>query len=238
MSQLWGSLVGGFSTVIQFFYGLTETAGFGNYGIAIIMLTVVMKMALYPLTAKQLASVKAMQELQPQIKELQEKHKKNPEKAQKAIMELYQKKKVNPLAGCLPLLVQMPILIAFYQALLRFDYVKPEAASFLWISNLSNPDHTLILPILTAAATFWQQKVSTTSVNDPTQRTMLYTMPLFLGWISYKLPAGLGLYWVVFSVLGALQQIYVNRTNRTGKEVPETPPEGEGKRKKGDKDKK
>lgn len=239
--SIWGTLVAGFSSVIEFFYQMTVTIGYGNYGLAIILLTATMKMLLYPLTAKQMKSVKAMQEIQPQIKELQEKHRKNPEKAQKAVMELYREKKVNPLAGCLPLLIQMPILIAFYQALLRFNYADPSAAGFLWIANLSQSkpsDPYYILPILTAAATYWQQRVSTASPNDPTQRTMLYTMPLFLGYIAYTVPAGLALYWVVFSVLGAVQQLFINRSNKTAISVPAAPSEGEGKRKKGDKDKK
>jgi len=106
----------------------------------------------------------------------------------------------------------MPILIAFYQALLGLEYLEPShAGTFLWIANLSQPDRTLILPILTAASTFWQQKVSTANTGDQTQKYMLYFMPLFIGYLSYTFPAGLALYWVIFSVIGALQQIYVNR---------------------------
>lgn len=248
---MWGNFVSGFAWIIQKFYEATALVGIANFGVAIIFITIAMKILLYPLTAKQMASVKAMQEIQPQIKKLQEKHKKNPEKAQKAIMELYRKKRINPLAGCLPLLIQMPILIAFYQALYRIKDIvtnlqlDPSALKFLWIADITNPDQSLvvggqaypipILPVLAAATTFWQQRVSITSVNDPTQRAMLYTMPLFLGWISYKLPAGLALYWVMFSILGALQQMYVNRT-QAGKETEEVPPEEEGKKKKGDKD--
>lgn len=231
---MWGSLVNGFSEIIQLFYKLTVALGIGNYGLAIILITVAIKLLLYPLTAKQMQSVKEMQELQPRIKEIQEKYKKQPEKAQQAIMELYREKKVNPLSGCLPLLIQLPILIAFYQALLRFPYQDPEAAGFFWISNLSSPDHTLVLPVLAALATFWQQRVSTFSVEDPTQRMMLYTMPIFMGYLAYKLPAGLALYWVVFSVLGALQQMYINHRHRAGKNGDDAAP-SEGKRKKGEK---
>jgi YidC/Oxa1 family membrane protein insertase len=109
----------------------------------------------------------------------------------------------------------MPILIAFYQALLHLEYLEPSHAGFLWIANLSQPDRTLILPILTAASTYWQQKVSTINTQDQTQKYMLIFMPLFIGYLSYTFPAGLALYWVVFSVIGALQQMYVNhKTNK------------------------
>jgi len=211
---LWQSFVNGFSQIIQFFYTLTNDFGIGNYGLAIILITVLLKIILYPLSAKQMESVRAMQEIQPKIKELQEKYKKQPEKAQQAIMELYRKHKVNPLAGCLPLLVQMPILIAFYQALFHLEYLEPSHAGFIWITNLSEPDHMLILPILAAASTFWQQKVSMPSTTDPTQRYMLYFMPLLIGYFAYKFPAGLALYWVVFNLIGSVQQIYINKQSK------------------------
>jgi len=230
-ADLWGSLVDGFTAVINFCYLLTAKVGWGNYGMAIILLTIAMKMLLYPLTAKQMASVKAMQEIQPMVKEIQEKYRKEPEKAQHAIMDLYRQKKVNPLAGCLPLLIQLPILIAFYQALLKFPYVDETAAGFFWIPNLSNPDPWFILPILAAASTFWQQKVSMTSANDQTQKTLLFTMPLFLGYLAYKMPAGLALYWVVFSVLGAVQQMYINSKRSPVEAIPA--PEETGKKKRG-----
>ena len=208
---MWHSFVQGFSSLIQLFYSFTVQMEIGNYGLAIIMITISLKLLLYPLSAKQMSSVKAMQQIQPKVKDLQEKYKGQPEKAQKAVMELYKENKVNPLAGCFPLLIQMPILIAFYQALLGLEYLEPSHAGFLWIANLSQPDRTLILPILTAASTYWQQKVGTPNTGDATQKYMLIFMPLFIGYLSYTFPAGLALYWVVFSVIGALQQIYVNR---------------------------
>jgi YidC/Oxa1 family membrane protein insertase len=174
------------------------------------MITILLKMLLYPLSAKQMSSVKAMQKIQPKVKEMQEKFKDKPEKAQKAVMELYKEHKVNPLAGCLPLLVQMPILIAFYQALLHLEYLEPAHAGFLWIANLSTPDRSFILPLLAAASTYWQQKVGTPATGDQTQKYMLMFMPVFIGYIAYTFPAGLALYWVVFSIIGALQQLYIN----------------------------
>jgi YidC/Oxa1 family membrane protein insertase len=259
---LWSQIVEGFIWIIKEFYMATAYVGIANFGVAILLITVVFKVILYPLTVKQLQSVKAMQEIQPQIKELQEKHRKNPERAQKAVMELYKERKVNPLAGCLPLLIQMPILIAFYQALYKLptyaEGIPAEALKFLWIPNITEADHAIriagfpleinlgnfvitisIMVILVAVTTYWQQKVSTASVNDPTQRTMLYMMPIFIGWVAMKLPAGLAIYWVTFSALGALQQIYINKMKKPAIEVsPAAPPEEEVKRKKGDKKKK
>lgn len=219
---MWHSFVHGFSDIIQLFYSFTVKMGVGNYGLAIILITILLKVLLYPLSARQMSSVKAMQELQPMVKDLQERYKGQPEKAQKAVMELYKEHKVNPLAGCFPLLIQMPIIIAFYQALLRLEYLVPAHAGFLWIANLSMRDTTFILPILTAASTYWQQKVSTTNTKDQMQKYMLYFMPLFIGYIASTFPAGLALYWVVFSVIGALQQIYVNRKHNKAQAIVET----------------
>ena len=123
---------------------------------------------------------------------------------------------MNPLGGCLPLLIQMPIFIAFYQSLLNFNFVNPEHAGFLWIPNIGEPDPYLILAILSALTTFLQQKLSmVSSNNDKTQRIMLYFMPLMMAWIAVKMPAGLPLYWVLFNIFGILQQLYVNRTQNT-----------------------
>lgn len=207
---LWDGLIKIFSDLLQYSYFLTVKIGIPSYGLAIIIITIAFKIVLYPLTVKQMKSMKAMQEIGPKVKQIQEKYKDKPEKSQQAVMELYKQHGVNPMAGCLPLLVQMPILIAFYQALLHFPYSNPEHAGFLWfVQNLSKPD-PWVLPILAAATTFLQQKVTTTS-NDPTQRTMLYVMPLFIGWMARSFPAGLALYWVVFNIAGTIQQIFINR---------------------------
>ena len=107
---------------IELLYSITESLGFGSYGLAIILLTIVIKMLLYPLTAKQMQSMKAMQMLQPKLKKIQEKHRDNPQMMQQKMAELYQNAGVNPLAGCLPMLIQMPILMGMYYALFNFDY--------------------------------------------------------------------------------------------------------------------
>jgi YidC/Oxa1 family membrane protein insertase len=213
---LWQALVNGIAAMLSFFYGITKALGIPSYGLAIIFLTLVIKIVLYPLSYKQMHSMKKMQDIQPKVKELQEKYKKNPEKANQAIMELYKENKVNPMSGCLPLLVQMPILIALFQALRDFVYVDPAAAKFLWVPHLKDPDPYYIIPVLVALTTYLQSKVTTPASGDnpaaeQTQKMMLYFMPLFIGYISLNFPAGLGIYWTFFSIFGALQQLYINR---------------------------
>ena len=201
-----------FKFVLGGLYSLTETFGFGNYGLAIIILTVIIKVLLYPLTQKQLKSMKAMQELQPKLKKIQEKYKDNPQMLQQKMTQLYQNAGVNPLAGCLPLLIQMPILMAMYYALFSFDYGET-VPSFLWIENLSHPDPFYILPLLSALTTFLQQKISMT---EPTQQTRIFmvVMPLFIGFISLNFPAGLVLYWVTMNVVQIVQQWWISKKDK------------------------
>lgn len=204
---IWDQLIAGMTWLLQFFYGWTKAVGVPNYGIAIILLTITVKMVLFPLTVKQMRSMKITQQLQPKIKEIQERHK-DPQKAQMAMMELYKQYGASPLAGCLPLLLQMPVLIGLYSTLNKFKF--PEHAGFLWISNLKDPDPWYILPVLAGATTFLVQWM-TTNMQDQTQRTMLYVMPVFIGWLTIKFPSGLGLYWVVSNIVSAIQQYFINR---------------------------
>lgn len=226
--QVFQALVDGMTWLLNWFYQVTVAVGLPNYGLAIILLTVVVKVALYPLSYKQMHSMKAMQKLQPKIKEIQEKHKgKDQQKMQQAVMELYKEHNVNPMSGCLPLLVQMPILIALYRSLFNFPFLNEAHASFLWVPNLSQHDALYLLPLLAGVTTYIQSKM-TTSMADPTQRMMLYTMPLFIAWISSTVPAGLALYWVVFNVVGTVQQYFINnRVVAVGEGVVD----GEGSRK-------
>lgn len=210
--ELFNSIVDGMTWLLNWLYQFTVNAGVPNYGIAIILLTVIIKMALYPLSHKQMKSMLAMQQLQPKIKEIQDKWKnKDPKKMQQMIMDLYKEHNVNPAAGCLPLLVQMPILIALYRSLFQFPYINEAHAKFIWV-HLSDKDPYFILPILAGATTYLQSKM-TTSTSDPTQRMMLYTMPVFIAWISSTVPAGLALYWVVFNVVGSIQQYFINKSS-------------------------
>nr|WP_243137443.1 YidC/Oxa1 family membrane protein insertase [Heliorestis convoluta] len=215
---MWDLIVGSFISFIQFFYNITNMIGIPNYGLAIILITIFIKMALYPLTVKQMRSMRSMAELAPKQKAIQEKHKKNPQKAQEEMMKLYKDAGVNPLSGCLPLLIQLPILIAFYGALLNFNYANEAHAQFLWLDSLSVADTTFILPILAAATTYLQMKVSAPPANLQTpqseqmQKMMSVMMPLLIGWMAYTFPAGLALYWVTFNTVGILQQLYINRS--------------------------
>jgi len=209
--EIFNAIVDGMTWLLNILYNFTAIIGLPNYGLAIILLTVVIKLVLYPLTQKQMKSMLAMQQLQPKIKEIQEKWKnKDPKKAQEQIMQLYKENNVNPAAGCLPLLVQMPILIALYRSLFTFPYVNEAHASFIWLQNLSDRDPYYILPVLAGVTTYLQSKL-TTNANDPTQKMMLYTMPVFIGWISATVPAGLALYWATFNVASAVQQYFVNK---------------------------
>jgi len=185
----------------------------GNYGFAIILLTIVIRTVLLPLTVAQTRSTQKMQELNPKIEELKKKYKNEPEKLNQKTMELWRSQKVNPLSGCLLLLVQFPFLIAFFRLL--NDYAYQGSASFLWISHLGKPDALFILPVLAAATTFWQTKVAT-PVADSSQNTMLYAMPLLIGWISTRFAAGLALYWVVSNLYGIAQH-YITPRPRVGK---------------------
>lgn len=197
---------------LTFFYDITILIGFPNYGLAIILLTAVIKMALYPLTVKQVKSMKGLQDLQPKIKELQEKYKGNKDKLNKEMAVFYKQAGVNPLAGCLPLLVQMPILIAIFFAIRDYHYLNEP--SFLWLANLSqaNPsDPYYIIPVLAAITTYIQSKQTMTDTKSQQNKIMLNVMPLFIGYITITFPAGLGLYWVTSNVIQILQQWWMYR---------------------------
>jgi len=218
---LFQALVDGMTYLINLCYGFTVWLHLPNYGLAIVFLTTLIKLVLYPLSLKQMHSVAVMQKLAPQIKEIQTKYKeKDPQKMQKKMMELYQEHNVNPLSGCLPLLIQFPILIALYKALLHlFNEPDLAHANFLWISNLGiKGDPFFILPILAGVSTYFQTRMTMTA-NDPTQKMMLYTMPLFIAWICTTVPAGLALYWTVFNILGIVQQYFINKQTMGLKEA-------------------
>lgn len=200
------TLVQFLTSLLNYLYNFTGVLGVANYGLAIILLTVIVKMILFPLTYKQMVSMKKMAELGPKIKELQNKFKSQPEKVNAETMKLYKEHNINPLSGCLPLLIQMPIFIGLYRSLMYFNFNE---AHFLWFSLTQKGD--IVLALLAAATTFLQSKLSGTNPNDPTYKTMLYVMPLFLGYISYTVPAGLALYWVTMNLMSVLQQLWINK---------------------------
>ena len=205
--------------VLTFFYTLTQKVGYPSYGIAIILLTVAIKLALYPLTVKQVKSMKAIQDMQPKVKALQERYKDNKEKLQTEIGALYKQNKVNPLSGCLPLIVQMPILIGIFYAIRQYEYEGP--TRFLWLADLrqgtslSDPsDPYFIIPLLCALTTYLQQKQTTTEMTQQ-NKMMLMFMPVFIGYITITFPAGLGIYWVVSNTVQIVQQWFMYRRKPT-----------------------
>ncbi|KUO77438.1 MAG: hypothetical protein APF81_21165 [Desulfosporosinus sp. BRH_c37] len=209
-------IVEGMTSLLNILYNFSAAIGFPNYGVAIILLTILIKTIIYPLTYKQMASMRKTIDLQPKIKAIQAKHKNDKEKANAAVMELYKEHKVNPMGGCLPILVQLPIFWALYSTLLHFHYgSNPAAYSFLFFDLTKTygftPSFHLILPIFAAATTYLQTKVTNPNTSDPTQKTMLYIMPLFFAYISATVPAGLALYWVTMNVVSIFQQLYINR---------------------------
>ena len=193
-------IAGIISKIVQTLYHFLSGAGFPNYGLAIVLMTVIIKIILFPLTKKQIESTRAMMAIQPKMKEIQE--------------------KVNPMAGCLPLLVQMPILFGIYYAIRDFQYEGP--ANFLWMENIALPDPLYILPILSALTTYIQTKQTMPKKNpgDKPQegimgmmqgQMMTYFMPIFIGYISLSFPAGLVLYWIVMNIMQIAQQAYLNK---------------------------
>ncbi|MCF8010177.1 MAG: YidC/Oxa1 family membrane protein insertase [Clostridiales bacterium] len=205
--------------IINWLYIFTETIGIPSYAVAIVLLTIIIKLIMYPLTQKQMTSMKKMQQIQPKVKDIQAKYKdKDSQKMQQKIMELYKENNVNPLAGCLPIIVQMPILIALFRSLrnVNFPFINEAHAGFFWIEKLTLSDPLYFLPLLAAASTYMQTRL-TTSPTDQTQKIMLYAMPLFIGWISTTMPAGLVIYWIMFNLLGYIQQLLVNKQNENEK---------------------
>lgn len=214
-------LSGIMTTFMNYCYAFTQSMGYPSYGLAIIMLTLIIKLVLAPLTAKQIRSMEGMQTLQPKIKELQKKYKGNQKKMQEEMSKLYREMGVNPLSGCLPLIIQMPFLIAIFYALRAYPY-DPAFESFLWMPSLGQPDPTYILPVLSAVSTFFiqnQMSGSQAAASDAAakqQKIMKVVMPLFIGWISLSFPSGLVIYWVVSNVFQWTQQFIMTHMKKKG----------------------
>jgi YidC/Oxa1 family membrane protein insertase len=186
-----------------------------NWGWAIIVLTILIKVVLYPLQHKWMLSMRKIQKVQPKmeaIKARYKKHRTDPEQRQKMnaeVMKLYQQEGINPAGGCLPMVIQFPIFIAFYNLLSHA--IELRGAPFgLWIHDLSVKDPTYILPILMTVAMFVQQFITPTTA-DPQQRRMFLIMPIVFGWIFKEFPSGLTLYWLVQNILTIVQQLVTNR---------------------------
>lgn len=230
MAELWNTLI--LEPIMNSLIALCSILG-GNFGSAIIVFTVVVRLALLPLTLRQTKSTKLMQELQPKLQELQKKYAKDQQKLQQEMVKLYREAGVNPL-GCLwPLLIQLPIWIALYQSIMQSLAATPENLlnlsqhlyswdlvaravplneHFLWL-RLSKPDPNLILALLVGITMWVQQKMVTPPAADPRQQSVnnmtLMMMPLMFALFTLSFPSGLALYWVVSNIVGIVIQYFV-----------------------------
>jgi len=227
----------GWLTIISqpLFWLLSKVFGFvGNWGLSIIVVTFLIKLAFYKLTESSGRSMAKMRNLQPRMKALQDRYKDDRQALSQAMMELYKREKVNPAAGCLPILIQMPFFLAFYWVLL--ESVEMRQAPFaLWITDLSTRDPYFILPLIMGAAMFMQQKLNPAPA-DPVQAKVMQIMPvMFTGFFAF-FPSGLVLYWVTNTVLSIAQQWKINRVVEAEAKAPKGSKNKGGKKKKQEED--
>ncbi len=187
----------------------------GNWGWAIVLLTILIKAAFFKLTEAQYRSMARMRKLQPRIEQLKERYGDDRQRMSQAMMEMYKTEKVNPLGGCLPILVQIPIFIALYWVLLESVELR-QAPFILWIDNLSVRDPYFILPALNAIFMIWTQKLTPMAGMDPLQRKMMNMMPVVFAVMFAFFPAGLVLYWATNAGLSLAQQVYITRKINAG----------------------
>jgi YidC/Oxa1 family membrane protein insertase len=192
---------------LKFFYRYV-----GNYGIAIIIITVILKGLFFPLTHKSYKSMKGMQKIQPEMNKIREKYKNDRDAMNKAVMELYRDHKVNPLGGCLPMVVQIPVFFALYKALM-FSIELRHAPFFFWITDLSDKDPYYVTPVIMGITMFVQQKM-TPSQMDPVQAKMMLALPVVFTFMFLSFPSGLVLYWLVNNILTIGQQTYINKLSK------------------------
>jgi len=191
---------------------------FGNWGWSIVALTLIIRAVLYPLTYKGMVSMQKMKDLSPHIKELQKKYKGDPQRMNAAVMDTYKKHGANPLGGCLPMLLQIPVFFAIYRVLL--NAVELQGAEWaLWISDLSRMDSTFILPILMGASMYYQQKLTPSNFTDPMQEKIFKFLPIIFTFFFLTFPSGLVLYWFVNNLFSITQQFIVNRQFKNAKEA-------------------
>ena len=198
---------------------------FGNYGIAIILVTVILKALFWPITQKGLKSMKNMQKLQPKMVKIKEKYKDDAARMNQEVMNLYKTYKVNPLGGCLPMVLQIPVFFALYKVLLQSIELR-HAPFMLWITDLSAPDRLYLgfdvpylggLPVLTllmGASMFLQQKMTPTTA-DPTQAKIMMFLPIIFTFMFLNFASGLVLYWFVNNLLSIFQQYMINRQKKS-----------------------
>ena len=185
-----------------------------NWGVAIILLTVLIKLVFYPLSAASYKSMAKMRKLAPRLQHLKERYGDDRQKLHESMMKIYQEEKINPLGGCLPILVQIPVFIALYWVLLGAVELR-QAPFALWITDLSEPDPFYVLPVVMAITSFIQMKLSPAS-PDPVQQKVMMAMPVIFSVMFLFFPAGLVLYWLVNNVLSILQQWRINKVIEAG----------------------
>ncbi|EWH09273.1 inner membrane protein [Catenovulum agarivorans DS-2] len=191
--------------LLQFLHGLV-----GNWGVAIILITIIVKGLMYGLTKKQYTSMAKLRQLQPKLTELKNRYGEDRQKFSQAMMELYRKEKVNPMGGCLPILLQMPIFLALYWVFV--ESVELRHAEFaLWIHDLSQQDPFYVLPILMGASMFVMQKLQPTPMQDPVQQKIFQYMPVAFTFFFLWFPAGLVLYWLVSNIISIVQMLMINK---------------------------
>jgi len=189
---------------LKFFYRYV-----GNYGIAIIIITVILKIIFFPLTHKSYKSMKEMGKLQPKMAALKEKYKNDKDAMNRAVMELYRDHKVNPLGGCLPMVVQIPVFFALYKALM-FSIELRHAPFMLWITDLSDKDPYYVTPVIMGVTMFIQQKMTPSNMDEMQQKIML-GLPVIFTFMFLSFPSGLVLYWLINNILTIGQQAYINK---------------------------
>jgi len=214
---LWDWLKYILTWAIERSFDLTMAMGVPSYALGIFFFTIVIKLLLQPAMTKQMRSARQMSKLQPLLQDIQKRYGSNKQRMQQEQMKLYQEKGVSPFAGCLPVLLQMPILFALFQSLRLFDPAYPEYYTFFWVEDLSIVCGQYpgllgwVLPVIVGAATFLQQYLAITNRNDRTQKMMLYMMPVMFGFFTRSFPAFLALYWTYYSLVGAAIQLFLNK---------------------------
>ncbi len=209
---------GGFwqSNVVYYFTWALDTFATwfnGEYGLSVLVMVLIVRTLILPLTLKQVRSSKAMQAIQPEIQKIREKYKDQPEKVQMETMKLFQENKVNPMAGCLPLIVQMPIFIALYHSIYYNNLLRDH--EFLWL-QLGQPDKLFILPVLAAATTYFQTKMMMKMNPSPQMgmmQFMLFVYPILIFVMSFQFPSALPLYWFYSNLYTIVQNYFLYRNN-------------------------
>ena len=220
LESLFGPLINVFGNGLEFFHSVGAP-----WWLSIAVLTVIVRSLLFPLTIKQVKSMRAMQDLKPEMDRLRAQYKDNKQKQQEELMKLYQERKVNPLGGCLPLLVQMPIFITMYYVIRSFDQTHPSFASggILWFKDLTVADPFYILPVLSAVTMLAASEITAKNV-DPQQRWLMRLLPVGFTVFLLQFPAGLFMYWITSNLVTVVQN-YLIYNHGPGRKAPATPNE-------------